>query len=98
MKLYLKSKPSITQNRNISTIVELTDFLNQKLSEILKTRNLIAHGINVNNLVAEEIDLENGSFVFANKLKSEILNEDSLKDFSEKTLLISFIILTISKF
>ncbi len=98
VKLYLESKPSITQSRNISTINELTDFLNQKLSEILTTRNLIAHGININNLVSEEIDLKNGKFVFANKLKSEILNKDSLKDFSEKTLLISFIILMIRKF
>jgi len=98
VKLYLESKPSITESRNISTINELTDFLNKKLSEILTTRNLIAHGININDLVSEDIDLKKGSIVFANKLKSEILDKDSLKDFTEKTLLIGFIILVISKF
>lgn len=98
IKLYLESKPSIIQSRNITSIIELTDFLNQKLSEILTTRNLIAHGRNINNLVSQEIDLKNGSFVFANKLKFKILNEDSLKDFSEKTLLISCVILMINRF
>ena len=86
------------KNRNISTAKELTNFLDLNLSETLKTRNLIAHGLNVNDLVAEEVDLDNGNIIFANKLKSEILNKNSLKDFSENTLLISFIILMINRF
>ena len=97
IKLYLESNSSITKNRNISTAKELTNFLDLNLSETLKTRNLIAHGLNVNDLVAEEVDLDNGNIIFANKLKSEILNKNSLKDFSENTLLISFIILMIRK-
>ena len=98
IKLYLESNSSITKNRNISTAKELTNFLDLNLSETLKTRNLIAHGLNVNDLVAEEVDLDNGNIIFANKLKSEILNKNSLKDFSENTLLISFIILMINRF
>lgn len=94
-EIVIDKKLSILKEREIFSTIELIEFLNKNLSEIVKTRNLIAHGKNLNYMNISEVDISKGDIVFANKLKAEIINQESLNAYTEKTILISFLILKI---
>ncbi|MBI9039566.1 MAG: hypothetical protein JEY97_15665 [Bacteroidales bacterium] len=89
---YIQSGSDFLKNRGITTIEEFDNFLGRSLSNVIKHRNMVAHGFNISELASETIELRDEDIILANKLNPERLSMDSLKELSQEIITIEWII------
>jgi hypothetical protein len=79
------------RNEHLSSTKNLIEFITQNTLKILEHRNTIAHGFNAVKY-GEKDNEKKGNFIFFNKRKKKVLNEETLEPILINVITISTII------